>query len=79
MGSYLWADISQISGLIATKQFPNPFDYCDIVSTTAHKSLMGAKGALIFSNNKSKIDTEISKRIDFSIFPFIQVRIRNNN
>ena len=30
-------DIAHISGLVVTKQMNNPFEYCDIVTSTTHK------------------------------------------
>ena len=41
-------DMAHISGLVATGLLNNPFDYCDIVSTTTHKTLRGPSGAMIF-------------------------------
>jgi glycine hydroxymethyltransferase len=33
-GAYLMADIAHTSGLVAAQTLNNPFDYCDIVTTT---------------------------------------------
>ncbi len=65
--SYLLADISHISGLIAAKLYPNPIKYAHIVTTTTHKTLSGPRGGIILSNNKS-----IYKKINYSIFPQTQ-------
>jgi glycine/serine hydroxymethyltransferase len=35
--AYLLADMAHISGLVAAKVIPSPFDYSDIVTTTTHK------------------------------------------
>mmetsp|Transcript_6200 Transcript_6200/g.859 ORF Transcript_6200/g.859 Transcript_6200/m.859 type:complete len:96 (+) Transcript_6200:339-626(+) len=48
VGAYLLADMAHISGLVAAKAVPSPFDYADIVTTTTHKSLRGPRGSLIF-------------------------------
>ena len=64
--SYLLCDMAHISGLVATGLLNNPFEYCDVVSTTTHKTLRGPRGALIFSKK------EISDLIDFSVFPMLQ-------
>lgn len=42
------ADMAHISGLVAANEIPSPFEYCDIVTTTTHKSLRGPRGSLIF-------------------------------
>lgn len=47
-GAYLMGDMAHISGLVAAGLVPSPFDYCDIVSTTTHKTLRGCRSGLIF-------------------------------
>ena len=37
--AYLMADMAHISGLVAAGVIPSPFDHCDIVTTTTHKTL----------------------------------------
>merc|ERR1719503_230076 len=39
VGALLMADIAHFSGLVATKLHPAPFEHCDVVTTTTHKSL----------------------------------------
>jgi glycine hydroxymethyltransferase len=41
-------DMAHISGLVLTKEADNPFDYCDIVTTTCHKSMRGPRAGMIF-------------------------------
>ena len=40
--------MAHVSGLVAAKVVTNPFEYCDIVTTTTHKSLRGPRAAIIF-------------------------------
>ncbi|KAK9930634.1 hypothetical protein M0R45_027668 [Rubus argutus] len=47
-GAVLMCDMAHISGLIAAKECASPFDYCDIVTSTTHKSLRGPRGGIIF-------------------------------
>ena len=37
-GALLMADIAHISGFVAVQEMNNPFEYCDIVTTTTHKT-----------------------------------------
>lgn len=67
VGALLMGDVSHIAGLIVAGEYPHPFPYCDIVTTTTHKTLRGARGGVILSN-----DEEIAKKIDKSVFPGIQ-------
>src|SRR3989344_4033476 len=66
VGAYLLADISHISGLVATGLHPSPFGLADIVTTTTHKMLRGPRGALIFSRND-----ELASKINKIIFPVL--------
>ena len=48
VGAYLLGDMAHISDLVATGEIPGPFDHCDLVTTTTHKSLRGVRSGLIF-------------------------------
>ncbi len=67
VGAYLLADISHISGLVATGKHPSPFGLADVVTTTTHKMLRGPRGALIFCKNE-----EIATKVNKAIFPGLQ-------
>jgi len=70
-GAYLMADIAHISGLVATGQHPSPFEYCDVVTTTTHKSLRGPRAGMIFFKYTDKLP-DIKERIDMAVFPALQ-------
>ncbi|MBE9170174.1 serine hydroxymethyltransferase [Pleurocapsales cyanobacterium LEGE 06147] len=67
IGAYLLADIAHIAGLVATGHHPNPISYCDVVTTTTHKTLRGPRGGLILSR-----DPELGKKLDKAVFPGTQ-------
>jgi len=54
VGALLMADIAHISGLVATGLHPAPFEHCDVVTTTTHKSLRGPRSGMIFFKYSDK-------------------------
>ena len=62
----LMADIAHISGLVAADEHMQPFPHCDIVTTTTHKSIRGARGGMILCKE------EYAEEIDKAVFPYSQ-------
>lgn len=75
VGAYLMADIAHVSGLIASKLLNNPFEHCDVVTSTTHKTLRGPRSGIIFY----KLDErDLKGKIDFAVFPSLQGGPHNN-
>lgn len=68
-GALLMMDMAHISGLVATGEAASPFEYCDVVTTTTHKSLRGPRSGMIFCRNDER---KFPEKIDFSVFPMLQ-------
>jgi len=72
VGALLMADIAHISGLVATKQHPAPWEHCDVVTTTTHKSLRGPRAGMIFFKYDAERYPDIKEKIDMAVFPGLQ-------
>ncbi|PHJ16111.1 serine hydroxymethyltransferase 2 [Cystoisospora suis] len=70
VGAILMCDMAHTSGLIAAGLLRSPFPWCDIVTTTTHKSLRGPRSGVIFVNKKRLPDGE--DRINSGVFPSLQ-------
>jgi len=75
-GALLMMDMAHISGLVAAQVQNDPFDLCDVVCTTTHKTLRGPRAGLIFFR-KDK-DSEMEKKINDAVFPACQGGPHNN-
>ena len=67
VGAFSMADIAHIAGLVATNHHQTPLPYADVVTSTTHKTLRGARGGIILSNNG-----DIFKKMNTAVFPGIQ-------
>ncbi|MEP0860898.1 MAG: serine hydroxymethyltransferase [Ignavibacterium sp.] len=47
IGAFLMCDMAHPAGLIAKGFLNNPLEYCDIVTSTTHKTLRGPRGGII--------------------------------
>jgi glycine hydroxymethyltransferase len=68
-GALLLMDMAHISGLVVTKEARSPFEFCDVVTTTTHKSLRGPRAGLIFFR---KDERGFEQRINQAVFPALQ-------
>jgi glycine hydroxymethyltransferase len=55
--------MAHFAGLVAAEQHPSPVPYCDVVTTTTHKTLGGARGGMILCKE------EYAKKINSRVFP----------
>ena len=83
IGAFLMADIAHPSGLIAAGVHPSPVPYCDVITSTTHKTLRGPRGGIIMMGKdkentwgkvapKSGRTKMISELLDSSVMPGIQ-------
>jgi glycine hydroxymethyltransferase len=66
VGALLMVDMAHIAGLVAGGAHPNPVPYCDVVTSTTHKTLRGPRSGLVLCREKYAAD------IDKQVFPGIQ-------
>ena len=66
VGAKLMADIAHIAGMVAVGLHPTPVPYCEIVTSTTHKTLRGPRGGFILCRQ------ELGPAIDKAVFPGIQ-------
>jgi glycine hydroxymethyltransferase len=64
--AFLLTDMAHIAGLVAAGVHPSPVPYSEVVTTTTHKTLRGARGGMILCRE------EFAKKVDSRVFPGIQ-------
>lgn len=82
IGALLLVDMAHVAGLIAGGVHPSPFPHADIVTSTTHKTLRGARGGLVFSRlelpatvdraDYPMVRGSLASAIDKSVFPGVQ-------
>jgi len=82
VGALLWVDMAHVAGLVAAGLHPSPFPHADIVTTTNHKTLRGARGGMIFGRRElpasvdpadyPMVKPNLAATIDRSVFPGVQ-------
>ena len=63
VGALLMVDMAHFAGLVAAGLHPNPVEYADVVTTTIHKTIGGARGGMILCRE------QYAKQIDSAVFP----------
>ena len=63
IGALLMVDMAHFAGLVAAGEHPSPVPYADVVTTTVHKTLGGARGGMIMAKE------EHAKKLNSAVFP----------
>jgi glycine hydroxymethyltransferase len=63
VGAYFVVDMAHFAGLVAAGEHPNPVPHADVVTSTVHKTLGGARGGVILCRE------EYAKAINSAVFP----------
>lgn len=66
VGAILMADIAHYAGLVAAGEYPTPIPYCDVVTTTTHKTLRGPRSGVIMARKAH------AKALNKAVFPGLQ-------
>jgi glycine hydroxymethyltransferase len=66
VNAILAADIAHVAGLIAGGAHPSPVGHAEVLSTTAHKTLRGPRGAMLMCSE------EHASALDRAVFPGLQ-------
>ena len=73
VNAYLMCDMAHYSGLVAVQEQGNPFEFCDLVTTTTHKTLRGPRAGMIFVRKDITIDGESADyKVNQAVFPGCQ-------
>jgi len=83
VGAYLWMDMAHTAGLIAADLLNDPLPWCDVITTTTHKTLRGPRGGMVLlgkdgentlgvTARKSGRTKNWSEVLDSAVFPGTQ-------
>jgi glycine hydroxymethyltransferase len=64
--AFFLTDMAHIAGLVAADVHPSPIPYSEVVTTTTHKTLRGARGGMILCRE------EFAKKVNSRVFPGMQ-------
>ena len=67
VGALFHVDMAHFAGLVAAGLHPSPLPHAHVVTTTTHKTLRGARGGMVLSN-----DEALGKKINSAAFPGLQ-------
>ncbi len=67
VGATLLVDMAHFAGLVAGLVHPSPVPHAHVTTTTTYKSLRGARGGLVLTD-----DEALARRIDSALFPGVQ-------
>jgi glycine hydroxymethyltransferase len=66
VSAFILADMAHLAGLVAAKVIPSPVPFCDFITFTCYKTMMGGRGGVILCKEKYR------KQIDKAVFPGCQ-------
>ncbi|MDA8031957.1 MAG: serine hydroxymethyltransferase, partial [Alphaproteobacteria bacterium] len=66
-GAWFMVDMAHIAGLVAADAHPSPLPHAHVVTTTTHKTLRGARGGMLLTN-----DEKVGKKLASAVFPGLQ-------
>ncbi|MDE3192796.1 MAG: serine hydroxymethyltransferase [Chloroflexota bacterium] len=66
VGAILLTDMAHFAGLVAAGEHPSPVPYCQVVTTTTHKTLRGPRAGMILCT------ADLAKAVDKAVFPYAQ-------
>ena len=82
VGALILADIAHPAGLISRGLLNDPLEFCDVITSTTHKTLRGPRGGIIMMRNDfdnpfgiktpKGITRKISSLLDSGVFPGTQ-------